>query len=176
MGRQDTKLNISMDGALMQDIAPISQTGHEKLREELSRLEKESVELGRRVAEARAMGDLKENGEYIYGRQNLGFVEGRIGEIKGKLSYSQIVDCTQVTCDRAGFGTAVTLLDLQTQKKVVYHLLGPHDAELSKDGISILSPVGKAIVGRAVGDKFSVMVPRGERHLELLEIDKLSIK
>jgi transcription elongation factor GreA len=165
-----------MDTATMQDIAPISQTGLDKLKEELVRLEKESVELGRRVAEARAMGDLKENGEYIYGRQNLGFVEGRIGEIKGKLSYSRVVDSAHITCDRAGFGTGVTLLDLQTQKKVVYHLLGPHDAELSKDGISVLSPVGKAIVGLAVGDKVVVKVPRGERHLELLEIEKLSIQ
>jgi transcription elongation factor GreA len=160
----------------MQDITPISQTGHVKLTEELGRLEKESVELGRRVAEARAMGDLRENGEYIYGRQNLGFVEGRIGEIKGKLNHSHVVDCAEVSCDRAGFGTALTLLDLQSQKNVVYHLLGPHDCDLTKDGISILSPVGKAIVGLVVGDKVSVKVPRGERHLELLKIDKLPIK
>jgi transcription elongation factor GreA len=160
----------------MQDIIPISHTGHEKLKEELSRLEIESVELGRRVAEARAMGDLKENGEYIYGRQNLGFVEGRIGEIKGKLNYSHVVDCSQVSCEKAGFGTAVTLLDLHSQKKVVYHLLGPHDSDLSEDGISILSPVGKAIVGLAIGEKVTVKVPRGERHFELLEIGKLAIK
>jgi transcription elongation factor GreA len=160
----------------MQDIVPISQTGHDKLREELSRLEIESIELGRRVAEARAMGDLRENGEYIYGRQNLGFVDGRIGEIKGKLNCSQVVDCTQVSCDRAGFGTALTVMDLQSGRKVVYHLLGPHDSELTPDGISILSPVGKAVVGLAVGDKVSVRVPRGERHLEVLEIGRLPIK
>jgi transcription elongation factor GreA len=160
----------------MNDTTPISQTGHQKLKEELSRLEVESIELGRRVADARAMGDLRENGEYIYGRQNLGFVEGRIGEIKGKLNFSHVVDCTQVPCDRAAFGTAVTLLDLGTQQKVVYHLLGPHDCDLSQNGISVLSPVGKAIVGMAVGDKISVKVPRGERHLELLEIGRLSIK
>jgi transcription elongation factor GreA len=164
-----------MDAALMQDIVPISQTGHGKLKEELSRLEKEAVELGHRVAEARAMGDLRENGEYIYGRQNLGFVEGRLGEIRGKLNSSQVVDCTQVSCDRAGFGTAVTLLDLQSQRKVDYHLLGPYDSDLTADGISILSPVGKAIDGLAVGDKVSVKVPRGERHFELLKIDKLPI-
>ncbi len=160
----------------MQDIVPISQTGYERLREEVTRLEKEAVELGHRVAEARAMGDLRENGEYIYGRQNLGFVEGRLGEIKGKLNHSRAVDCTQVPCDRAGFGTAVTLLDLQSGQKVVYHLLGPYDSELTKEGISILSPVGKALLGMAVGDKVSVTVPRGQRHLELLEISRLPIK
>jgi len=159
----------------MQQIVQISRTGYGKLKEELVRLEKESIELGRRVAEARAMGDLRENGEYIYGRQNLGFVEGRIGEIKGKLNQSQVVDCAEVSCDRAGFGTAVTVLDLNSRQKVVYHLLGPHDSDLTKDGISVLSPVGEALVGLAVGDRVSVKVPRGERHLELLEISRLPL-
>ncbi|MHC4926995.1 MAG: GreA/GreB family elongation factor, partial [Planctomycetota bacterium] len=68
----------------MHDVMPISQTGHDKLKEELARLEVEAVELRKRVEEARLQGDLKENGEYIYGRQNLGFAEGRMGEIMGK--------------------------------------------------------------------------------------------
>ena len=95
----------------MQDIMPmpISQTGHNKLKEELSELEKEADDLRIRVAEARDMGDLKENGEYIYGRQNLGFVEGRMGEIRGKINSSETVDCTKVLCDRVDFGAIVTL-------------------------------------------------------------------
>ncbi len=160
----------------MQNIMPISQTGYEKLKEELSQLEKESVEVRQRVAEAREQGDLKENGEYIYGRQNLGFIEGRLGEIRGKLNYSKVMDCTQASCDRAGFGTVVTLLDLKTRKKVVYQLLGPHDSDLTDDSISILSPVGQALIGLAVGDKVSVTVPRGELHFEVLEIARSPIK
>jgi transcription elongation factor GreA len=160
----------------MQEIMPISQTSHEKLKEELSQLEKEVVLVRQRVAEAREQGDLKENGEYIYGRQQLGFIEGRLGEIRGKLNYSKVIDCTQVPCDRAGFGTVVKLLDIKTQNKMVYQLLGPYDSDVTDDGISILSPIGDALVGLAVGDKFSVTVPRGELHLELLEISKSQIK
>ncbi|MEN8128414.1 MAG: transcription elongation factor GreA, partial [Planctomycetota bacterium] len=93
----------------MHEILPISQTGREKLEEELVELEKEAVKLRERVAEAREQGDLRENGEYIYGRQNLGFVEGRMGEIRGKLNYSKTVDCTEVPTDKAQFGTVVTL-------------------------------------------------------------------
>ena len=156
----------------MFEIMPISQTGHEKLKEELSRLEVEAVELRQRVAEAREQGDLKENGEYIYGRQNLGFIEGRMGEIRGKLNYSKIVDCTQAPCDRAVFGTVLTLLNLDTQKKLVYQLLGPHDFDIAEDGISIASPVGQALLDHVVGDKVSVTVPRGQLNLELLEIRK----
>lgn len=160
----------------MQEIMPISQTGHEKLKEELAELEKEAVLVRDRVAEARAQGDLKENGEYIYGRQQLGFIEGRLCEIRGKLNYSKVVDCTQVPCDRVAFGTVVKLRDLETQNIAVYQLLGPYDADITDDSISILSPIGDALIGLAVGDKVSVDVPRGTIHFELLEIAASEIK
>lgn len=160
----------------MHDVMPISQTGHEALKAELEKLEKEAVELRQRVAEAREQGDLRENGEYIYGRQNLGFVEGRMGEIRGRLNFSKVVDCTQVSCEKAGFGTVVTLKNLETGGTVVYQLLGPHDADLTDDSISIVSPVGEALLDHTVGDKVSVMVPRGEVHFEIVEIAKSEIK
>ena len=160
----------------MHDIMPISQTGHETLKAELSELEAKAIEVRQRVKEAREQGDLKENGEYIYGRQELGFVEGRLGEIRGKLNFSKVVDCTQVPCDKAGFGTVVALKNLETGGTVVYQLLGPHDADLTDDSISILSPVGEALVDHIVGDKVSVTVPRGEVHFEILEINKSEIE
>ena len=160
----------------MHDIMPISQTGHEKLMEELTKLEAEAVELRQRVAEARQQGDLRENGEYIYGRQNLGFVEGRMGEIRGKLNFSKTVDCTQVPCDKAAFGTVVTLRNLENDNKIVFQLLGPHDADLTDDSISILSPIGEAMLDCVVGDTFTAVVPRGELQFEILEITKSEIK
>ena len=160
----------------MLDIMPISQTGREKLEEELSQLEAEAVELRKRVAEAREQGDLKENGEYIYGRQNLGFVEGKMGEIRGKLNRSEVVDCTAVPCDRAAFGSVVTVRNLDTRKKRVFQLLGAYDYDLTDNSISILSPVGRALLDRSVGDTLSVTVPRGELNLEVLEITKSQFK
>lgn len=160
----------------MHDIMPISQTGYDKLKEELSEMEKEAVLVRQRVAEARAHGDLKENGEFIYGRQQLGFLEGRLAEIRGKLNYSKVVDCTQVPCDRAAFGTVVTLRDMETRQTTVYQLLGPYDADLTDDSISILSPIGDALIGLAAGEKVSVNVPRGVIHFELLEIKTSTLK
>ncbi len=156
----------------MHEIMPISRTGHEKLKEELSRLEVEAVQLRQRVAEAREQGDLSENGEFIYGRQNLGFVEGRIGEIRGKLNYSKIVDCTLAPSDRVGFGAVVTLLNLDNQRKIVFQLLGPYDADLTDDSISIASPVGQALLDRTVGEKISVNAPVGLLNYQLLEINR----
>jgi transcription elongation factor GreA len=155
---------------------PISKTGFKKLHEELEQLEKEAVRVREDVATARELGDLTENGAYICGRERLGFLEGQIGELKGKINRSDIVDCTKVECDRAGFGTVVSLLDLDTQKKVVYQLLGPDDADYDTGSISIHSPVGSAILGLVVGDKVSVTIPRGECHYEVIGIAKGEIE
>jgi transcription elongation factor GreA len=159
----------------MLDLVPTSITGFNKLVEELSQLEKEAAEVRKRVSTAREMGDLKENGEYIYGRQELGFLEGRLGELMTKINQSDKVDCTKVTVDRAVFGTIVTLLNLNTQAKVTYQLLGPHDADLDTGSISIHSPVGDAIHGLALGEKAKVNSPRGELHFEVIDIAKSEI-
>ena len=155
----------------MYETEQISRTGYNKLMAELTHLEKEELpEVRRTVAAAREEGDLKENGAYIYGRQRQGRIEGRIGELKAKLNRADIVDCTKVECDRAVFGTVVSLMDLDTNKKVTYQLLGPHDADYDTGSISIQSPIGSAIVGCEVGDKVTIKVPRGDRNLEVIEI------
>jgi len=155
----------------MRNLEPMSRTGYNRLMKELTRLETEELpEVQKAVATAREEGDLKENGAYIYGRQRQGHIVGRIGELKGKLNRADIIDCTKVECDRAVFGTVVSLLDLDTEEKVTYQLLGPDDADYDTGSISIYSPVGSAIVGHSVGDKISVELPRGERHLEVIDI------
>ena len=152
---------------------PMSRTGYNKLRAELDQLEKvELPEVQKTVAEAREEGDLKENGAYIYGRQRQGHIVGRISELKGKLNRADIVDCTKVECDRAVFGTVVSLLDLDTQEKLTYQLLGPDDADYETGSISIHSPIGRSILGHSVGDKVTVKIPRGDRNLEVVDIAK----
>lgn len=159
----------------MLDLVPISLTGFDKLMEELNQLEKEAAELRKRVSEARELGDLKENGEYIYGRQELGFIEGRLGELRTKINHSEKIDCTKVKCDQAVFGTVVTLLNLNTQENVTYQLLGPNDADTDTGSISIYSPVGDAIHGLKIGDKATVKNPRGEFHFEVVAIENSKI-
>jgi transcription elongation factor GreA len=159
----------------MVDLVPISMTGYDKLLAEVSQLEQQAAELRKRISEARELGDLKENGEYIYGRQELGFVEGRLGELRTAINRSEKIDCTKVSCDKAVFGTVVTLRDLNTGEKVTYQLLGPNDADTDTGSISILSPVGDAIHGLAVGEKGMVKKPKGEFHFEVVQIEKSQI-
>jgi len=160
----------------MFDLVPISLTGFSKLNEELKQLEKEANEVRKRVSDAREQGDLKENGEYIYGRQQLGFIEGRLGELRGQINLSEKIDCTKVQTDRAVFGTIVTLLNLKTQEKVTYQLLGPNDADIDTGSISIHSPVGDAIHMLSPGEKALVKTPGGEFHFEVIEIAKSQIQ
>jgi transcription elongation factor GreA len=160
----------------MVELVPISQTGFNKLNEELSELEEQRAVVSKRVGVAREQGDLKENGAYIYGRQELGFIDGRLGELRAQINRSEIVDCTKVQCDQAVFGTVVSLVDLNTQEKVTYQLLGPNDADYDAGSISIHSPVGDAIFMLSVGDKASVTIPRGEFHFEVLDIAKSQIE
>ncbi len=159
----------------MHERVPISQTGFKKLHEELAELEKERAVVSKRVGIARQAGDLKENGEYIYGRQQLGFIDGRLGELRAQINWAEVIDCTTVKCDKANFGTVVTLLDVNTKEKITYQLLGPNDADIDEGSISIHSPVGNAIWELAVGDKESVTIPRGEFHFEVIEIAKPDI-
>jgi len=161
----------------MLDPVPISKTGYNKLKEELERLEKNELPaVMQRVAEAREMGDLKENGEYISGREQQGFLVGRVRELRGMLSRSDIIDCTKAETDRAEFGTVVTVLDLDANEKATYQLLGPDEADSDTGSISVHSPIGRAIHGCSVGEKVSVETPRGDRHFEVIEITKSAIE
>ena len=160
----------------MLELVPMSRGGYNRLKEELGRLQKvELPEVMQAVAEAREHGDLRENAEYISGRERQGYIIGRIGELMGKLNRADIIDCTKVECDRAVFGTVVTLLDLDTGEKVTYQLLGPDDADHSTGSISIDSPIGRSILGHSIGDKVSAEIPRGERHFEVIDIVKSQV-
>ncbi|MBW8000800.1 MAG: transcription elongation factor GreA [Planctomycetes bacterium] len=160
----------------MSELESMSRTGYNKLMAELAQLETvELPEVRKAVAEARDDGDLKENGAYIYGRERQSHIVGRIGELKGKLNRADIIDCTKVECDRALFGTVVSLLDLDTNETVVYQLLGPDDADFDTGSVSIRSPIGSSIVGHSVGDKVSFTIPSGTRNLEVIGIAKPEI-
>ena len=161
----------------MLDPVPISKSGYNRLKEELERLQKgELPRVTQAVEEARELGDLSENGAYHAAREQLGFLIGRIRQLNGMLSRSDIIDCTKIDPDEAAFGTVVTLLDLDTGKKVTYQLLGPDEADSTTGSISIHSPVGEAILGHLVGDKVDATTPRGDRHFEVIEVARSTIE
>ena len=155
---------------------PMSRKGHLKLRDELERLEKkERPDVVRAIEVARAHGDLSENAEYHAAKERQGMIEGRIIELKDKVARAEVIDCSKVKCDRAVFGTIVTLVDMDTDEEVTYQLLGPDEADVNKGSISVLSPLGQSIIGKCVGDEVLAKTPGGVREFELLDINPATI-
>ncbi len=150
---------------------PISKTGIQSLREELERLErKERIEVVKAIEVARAHGDLKENAEYHAAKERQGMIEGRIMELKDKLGRAEVIDCSKVPTERAVFGTVITLMDMDTDEEVAYQLLGPEEADVKNGSISVLSPLGRSILGKEIGDEVVAKTPGGVREFEVVDI------
>jgi transcription elongation factor GreA len=152
---------------------PMSKTGNQKLRDELQHLQR--VERGvivKAIEVAREHGDLKENAEYHAAKDRQGHVEGRIIELKDKLSRAEVIDCLRVNTKTIVFGTVVELLDLDTDESVIYQLLGPEEADVKKGSISVLSPLGRSMLGKEVGDEVLVVTPGGKREFEVVAINR----
>lgn len=155
---------------------PMSKTGHQKLKEELSRLERrDRIEVMKAIEVARGHGDLKENAEYHAAKERQGLIEGRILELKDKLSRAEVIDCTKVDRDRVVFGTVVSLLDLDADQEISYQLLGPEEADVKKGSISVLSPLGKSLIGKEIGDEVLAKTPGGTREFEVVDISTSAI-
>ena len=150
---------------------PMSKKGNAKLKEELTHLERvERIKVVKAIEIAREHGDLKENAEYHAAKDRQGHIEGRILELKDKLSRAEVIDCSKVSCERAVFGTVVKVLDMDTDEEVTYQLLGPEEADVKKGSISVLSPLGKSILAKEIGDEVIVKTPGGTREFEVMEI------
>ncbi len=149
----------------------MSKAGNRKLREELIHLERvERGDIVRAIETAREHGDLKENAEYHAAKERQGHVEGRILDLKDKLARAEIIDCSEVGTERVFFGTIVKLLDMSTEEEVTYQLLGPEEADVKSGSISVLSPLGKSMIGKEVGDEVVARTPGGMREFEVIDI------
>ena len=151
---------------------PLTVNGAELLRAELHRLktvERPSVIAA--IAEARSHGDLSENAEYDAAKERQGFVEGRIAEVESKLSSAQIIDPKLLDADgRCVFGATVDLEDLETNKRVVYQIVGDDEADLKLGKISVSSPIARALIGKVAGDVAEVQAPGGVREYEIIDV------
>ena len=138
---------------------------------ELRNLEREfRVELPKEISTAVAMGDLRENAEYHAALERQAFVKARIGQLRERLSVLGSMSVDQIPRDKVGMGSRVTLLDLDGDREVTYELVVPELADLSRGLISMASPIGRSLLGRAEGDEFTVAIPSGTKRFELLEL------
>ena len=150
---------------------PLTPEGHKKLENELEKLIKvERPGNIQAISDARAHGDLSENAEYHAAKERQGFIEGRILELKTKLSQAQVIDPSKMNHDHVAFGASVTLMDLETDKQVTYMLVGPEEADVKAGKISTISPVGRALIGKEEGDEVRIQAPGRTVEYEILDI------
>jgi len=150
---------------------PMTREGFEKLKAELDRLQNaEMIEVTKRIAAARELGDLSENAEYHAAREDQGMLQARIDLLKDKLARADIVDRSRLPEDTVVFGTRVRTKDLESGEEDVYELVGPGDEDYDNNKILTTSPRGQALLGKKCGDIAEVKLPRGLRRYEVLEI------
>jgi transcription elongation factor GreA len=153
------------------DRIPTTAEGLKNLEDELKHLKSvERPSIIKAIAAAREHGDLSENAEYTSAREKQGFIEGRIIEVESIISRAEVIDFSKLTGKVVKFGATVQLADEDTDEKVKYQIVGPYEADLSKGSISVTSPIGRALIGKAVGDTVEVQTPRGARSYEIVGV------
>lgn len=151
--------------------SPITREGYHQLTKELENLKKVVRPLViKEIEEARAHGDLSENAEYDAAKEKQAFTEKRIREIEERLANAEIVEACHFPSDQVGFGSIVTLENLGNGDEVTYQIVGPDESDIKNGRISIVSPLGKALLGKEEGDEVVVQTPGGIKRYSVLRI------
>ena len=156
----------------MTDRIYLTNDGYNRLKEELYVLVHQTRrEVLEKIAEARAHGDLSENAEYDAAREEQSHTEARIADLENKLAAATILDPKHIKTDKVYILTSVKLRNLDDPNEIIeYTLVSSEEADTDLGKISVRSPVGRALIGKEVGEKVQIVVPKGELHYEILEI------
>lgn len=142
-----------------------------KLQDEIAVLEHEMhVELPKEILKARAHGDLSENAEYHAAKDRQGFVNARLGQLRNRLAEVSMIDFTKIPRDRSGLGSIVVVMDNTRHEEVTYYLVTTEEADAPNGRVSTTSPIGRALLGKNVGDEVKVQSPGGVKELEILKV------
>ena len=143
------------------DRIPITREGYDKLKAELDKLRgADMIEITKRVATAREMGDLSENAEYHAAREDQGILQARINDLSDRLARAVIVDTSSLPKDTVAFGSRVKVLDLDMDEEETLELVGPGQENPDKGRILTSSPIGQGLIGRKVGDTVDIQIGR----------------
>ncbi|MBQ62688.1 MAG: transcription elongation factor GreA [Gammaproteobacteria bacterium] len=157
------------------DKIPMTATGEKSLRSEVDRLKSvERPRIVQAISEALEQGDLRENAEYQYAKEEQGFIEGRILEIENKLSAAQVIDVMSIApTGKVIFGTTVKLVNLDDDAESTYQIVGDDESDIKVNKISVYSPVARALIGKEIGDVVMVVTPNGNVEYEICSVEHL---
>jgi transcription elongation factor GreA len=142
-----------------------------KLQEDISAIEHElRIELPKEILKARAHGDLSENAEYHAAKERQRYLEARLGQLKKRLGEMSMVDLSRLPQDKVGLGSTVVVLDLQKDQEITYRIVTSEEADVSTGRISTSSPIGRGLLGKALGDVVKIRIPDGVREFEIVKL------
>ncbi|KNG94090.1 transcription elongation factor GreA [Pseudaestuariivita atlantica] len=152
------------------DKIPMTRAGATALEAELKHLKStERPAIIQAIAEARELGDLKENAEYHSAREKQGFIEGRIKELEGVLGLAEVIDPAGLS-GSIKFGATVTVVDEDTDEEKTWQIVGEHEADIEAGLLNVKSPIARALIGKEEGDSVEVRTPGGDKAYEVLKI------
>lgn len=150
---------------------PITKEGFEKLKKELDFLKNKAIpENIRDIEVARAHGDLSENAEYTAAKERQSYLHGKVQELENNLARCNIIVLKGQMSDKVIFGCFVTIADSDNGEEIKYQLVGPFESDINVNKISVTSPIGKAMIGKAIGSEINVQTPGGARNFEIVDI------
>jgi transcription elongation factor GreA len=150
---------------------PMSREGYEKLKADLDRMQNaEMIEVTKRIAAARELGDLSENAEYHAAREDQGMLQARINALKDKLSRAYFVERGNQSNGTVVFGSRVQVKDLDLGEEETFELVGPGDEDYNNNKILTSSPIGQGLLGRKSGEVVEIQVPMGKLRFEIVNI------
>ena len=154
------------------DKEPITINGLKKIKDELDELKNiKRPKIVEAIAEARSHGDLKENAEYHAAKEQQAQLESRVIAINDAIARANVIDVTKIENEgKVIFGSTVTVKDLETNKEIIYKIVGQYEADISKNLIYYKSPIGKSLIGKILNDMVTVSTPSGERNFVILKV------
>ena len=152
----------------------LTQEGKESLLKRLDILLEEKTQALAELNFARSQGDLSENAEYTYAKEQQGFIYGREKEVEALIATADIIDPATLSGDRVVFGATVQLLDVDTDEEITYTIVGENESDSKNGRVSITSPIARALIGKRIGDEAVLNAPKGKRNLEILDVKFLS--
>lgn len=155
----------------MSSVLYVTKETLEQMKEELLRMRTvDRPAAARAIAEAREKGDLKENAEYDAAKEAQGILEAKLKKLESDIASVRILDTENVDTSKVSILTKVTILNLNTKKKITYTIVSEKEADLKLGKISVTSPIGQGLLGKVVGDVTEVQVPAGMLKFKIEDI------
>ncbi len=150
---------------------PMTAEGYSKLQDELKKLTSEDrPHIILEIAEARSHGDLSENAEYQYAKEQQSLIEGRIADLESSISRAEIIDVKSITGDEIKFGATIEIEDEETEKKQKYQIVGDYESDIENGKLSISSPLARGLIGKSKDDIVEINSPKGQKSYTILSV------